>query len=80
VVFFWISTQKGLFISKENPLLIRTEVLFEDKGTGNYIEDSKGNIWFNCSRSIYSLKWGETYRISNTEGNYGPLTFQIYQD
>jgi ligand-binding sensor domain-containing protein len=78
---FWISTPKGLFYLHGESLINKTEILFEDSiGTGSIVEDSKGNIWFNCSRSIYSLNGSKLTEYRIEEGNYGPLTFHIYQD
>jgi ligand-binding sensor domain-containing protein len=78
---FWVSTSIGLFHLKESILTNISERHFkESKGTGSLIVDSKGDIWFNCSRSIYRLN-GENlteYRIE--PGDYGPLTFQVYED
>ncbi|MBK6544392.1 MAG: hypothetical protein IPG12_03845 [Saprospiraceae bacterium] len=52
----------------------------ESKGTGSIIVDFKGDIWFNCSRSIYRLSGEKLTEFRIEEGNYGPLTFQIYED
>jgi streptogramin lyase len=73
--------QKDFFISKENILTNISEKHFEEsKGTGSIIVDSKGDIWFNCSRSIYRLSGEKLTEYRIEEGNYGPLTFQIYED
>jgi len=78
---FWISTPQGLFQLSGASLINRTEKLFEEsKGTGSIIADAKGNIWFNCARSIYRLNGEELTEYRIAEGNYGPLTFQIYED
>lgn len=78
---FWVSTSKGLFHLKENIFTNISENHFEEsKGTGSIIVDFKGDIWFNCSRSIYRLSGGKLTEYRIEEGNYGPLTFQIYED
>ncbi len=78
---FWVSTSKGLFYLKENTLTNISEMYFEEsKGTGSIILDFKGDIWFNCSRSIYRLSGEKLTEYRIEEGNYGPLTFQIYED
>ena len=78
---FWVSTSKGLFHLKENILTNISKMHFEEsKGTGSIIMDSKGDIWFNCSRSIYRLNGEKLSEYRIEEGNYGPLTFQIYED
>ena len=78
---FWISTSKGLFHLKENILTNISEIHFEEsKGTGSIIMDYKGDVWFNCGRSIYKLSGEKLTEYRIEEGNYGPLTFQIYED
>ena len=78
---FWVSTSKGLFYLKENILTNISELHFEEsKGTGSIIVDFKGDTWFNCSRSIYRLSGEKLTEYRIEEGNYGPLTFQIYED
>jgi len=78
---FWVSTSKGLFYLKENVLTNISELHFEEsKGTGSIIVDFKGDTWFNCSRSIYRLSGEKLTEYRIEEGNYGPLTFQIYED
>lgn len=78
---FWISTSKGLFHLKENILTNISEMHFkESNGTGSIIVDFKGDVWFNCSRSIYRLSGEKLTEYRIEEGNFGPLTFQIYED
>ena len=78
---FWVSTSKGLFYLKENSFTNISEKHFEEsKGTGCIIVDFKGDVWFNCGRSIYRLSGEKLTEYRIEEGNYGPLTFQIYED
>ncbi len=78
---FWVSTSTGLFHLKENILTNVSEMHFEEiKGTGSIIVDHKGDVWFNCGRSIYRLSADKLAEYRIEEGNYGPLTFQIYED
>jgi ligand-binding sensor domain-containing protein len=78
---FWISTSKGLFHLKENILTNISEMHFkESKGIGSLVVDFKGDVWFNCSRSIYRLSGEKLTEYRIEEGNFGPLTFQIYED
>ena len=78
---FWVSTSIGLFHLKENILSNISEKYFEEaKGTGSIIVDFKGDVWFNCDRSIYRLSGEKLTEYRIQEGNYGPLTFQIYED
>jgi len=78
---FWISSSIGLFYLKENVLTNISELYFEEnKGTGSIIVDSKDDVWFNCGRSIYRLSGEKLTEYRIEEGNYGPLTFQIYED
>ena len=78
---FWVSTSIGLFHLKENILTNISEKHFEEpKGTGSIIVDYKGDVWFNCGRSIYRLSGEKLTEYRIQEGNYGPLTFQIYED
>lgn len=78
---FWVSTSKGLFHLKENILTNISEQHFEEsKGTGSLIVGSKGDVWFNCGRNIYRLSGEKLAEYRIEEGNYGPLTFQIYED
>jgi ligand-binding sensor domain-containing protein len=78
---FWISTSIGLFHLNRSRLTNITAMHFkESKGTGSIIVDSKGETWFNCARSIYSLNAEKLTAYRITEGNYGPLTFHIYED
>ena len=78
---FWLSTSTGLFHLKENILTNVSEIHFEEsKGTGSIIVDHKGDVWFNCGRSIYRLSADKLTKYRVEEGNYGPLTFQIYED
>ncbi len=78
---FWVSSSKGLFYLKETILTNVSELHFEEsKGIGSIIVDFKGDTWFNCSRSIYRLSGEQLTEYRIEEGNYGPLTFQIYED
>jgi ligand-binding sensor domain-containing protein len=78
---FWVSTSKGLFYLYENILTNVSKMHFEEiKGTGSIIVDYKGDVWFNCGRSIYKLSGEQLSEYRIEEGNYGPLTFQIYED
>lgn len=78
---FWISTSQGLFSLNGNTLTNITEVHFgKSIGTGSIIVDSNGIIWFNCSRNIYRLDENKLIEYRIEKGNYGPLTFQIYED
>jgi ligand-binding sensor domain-containing protein len=78
---FWVSTSKGLFHLKGNILTNISEKYFKEiKGTGSLIVDDKGDVWFNCGRSIYRLSGDKLTEYRIEEGNYGPLTFQIYED
>jgi ligand-binding sensor domain-containing protein len=78
---FWVSSSQGLFYLKENVLTNISKMHFEEsKGIGSLIVDSKGDIWFNCSRCIYRLSGEKLTEYRIEEGNYGPLTFQIYED
>jgi ligand-binding sensor domain-containing protein len=78
---FMICTSKGLYIYKEGSLTDISSDLFEEsKGIGNITETSNGEIWFNCGRSIYSLSNNKLTEHRISEGNYGPLTYQIYSD
>ena len=52
----------------------------ESKGTSSITEDSKGNIWFKIGRSIYRLNGEKLKEYRIAEGDYGPVTFQIYED
>ncbi len=77
----WVSSSKGLFHLKGNSFTNISEIHFEEsKGTGSLIVDSKGDVWFNCGRSIYRLSGEKLTEYRIEEGNYGPLTFQIYED
>jgi ligand-binding sensor domain-containing protein len=78
---YYISTSIGLFHLKGNILTHISEKHFDEhKGTGSIILDHKGDVWFNCGRSIYSLSGDKLTEYRIEEGNYGPLTFQIYED
>ena len=75
---FWISTSIGLFHLKGNILTNISEMHFEEnKGTGSIIVDYKGDIWFNCARSIYRLSGEQLAEYRIEAGNYGPLTFHL---
>lgn len=78
---YWISTPLGLFHLNGSNLTDITKKHFEEiKGTGSIALDAKGDIWFNCGRSIYQLSSEKLTEHRIEEGNYGPLTFQIYED
>jgi ligand-binding sensor domain-containing protein len=78
---FMICSSEGLYIYEEGSLTDMSSDLFEEsKGIGNITETSKGEIWFNCGRSIYSLSNGKLTEHRISEGNYGPLAYQIYSD
>ncbi|NQY30406.1 MAG: hypothetical protein HRT69_13145 [Flavobacteriaceae bacterium] len=78
---FVISTSKGLYLYNDDSVIDVSSIIFEEiKGTSNVIETSNGDIWFNCSRSIYCLSNNELTEHRISEGNYGPLAYQIYKD
>lgn len=78
---FMICGSKGLYVYKEGYLTdISSELFEESKGIGNITETSNGEIWFNCGRSIYSLSNNQLTEHRISEGNYGPLAYQIYLD
>ncbi len=78
---FWISTSVGLFHLKGDTLTNISKKHFKNnKGTDSLIVDFKGDIWFNCSRSIYRLSGEKLTEYRIEKGNFGPLTFQIYED
>jgi ligand-binding sensor domain-containing protein len=78
---YYISTSIGLFHLKEHILTNISEKHFDEpNGTGSLMVDHKGDVWFNCGRSIYSLSGEKLTEYRIEEGNYGPVTFQIYED
>lgn len=78
---YWVSSSEGLFHFNGNSFTNISEIHFEEsKGTGSVVVDYKGDVWFNCGRSIYRLSGEELTEYRIEEGNYGPLTFQIYED
>lgn len=78
---FLITTSKGLYLYSDDSGIDSSRFIFDEtKGTSNVIECSNGDIWFNCSRSIYCLSQNELREHRITEGNYGPLAYQIYKD
>jgi ligand-binding sensor domain-containing protein len=78
---FLITTSKGLYLYNDDSGIDSSRFIFDEtKGTSNVIECSNGDIWFNCSRSIYCRSQNELREYRITEGNYGPLAYQIYKD
>lgn len=78
---FLICSSKGLYRYADGALTDLTSDWFgEPKGTSNITEASNGDIWFNISRSIYRLKNGNLTEHRISEGDYGPLVYQIYLD
>ncbi len=78
---FLICGSNGLYSYKEGHLSDISRDLFEEsKGISNITETSNGDIWFNCGRSIYRLSNNKLTEHRISEGNYGPLTYQIYLD
>ncbi len=78
---YYVSTSIGLFHLKEHILTNISEKHFDERtATGSVMVDHKGDVWFNCGRSIYSLSGEKLTEYRIEEGNYGPLTFQIYED
>jgi ligand-binding sensor domain-containing protein len=78
---FLICNTKGLHRYKDGAVTDLTSDWFEEpQGTSNITEASNGDIWFNVSRSIYRLKNGNLTEHRISEGDYGPLVYQIYLD
>lgn len=78
---YWVSTSLGLFHLNQNVLTYVSEKYFgEPKGMGSIVVDYRGDVWFNCGRSIYRLSAEQLTEYRIESGNYGPLTFQIYED
>ena len=78
---FMICGSKGLYLYKDGYLTdIASDLFEENKGIGNITETSNGEIWFNSGRSIYSFSNNKLTEHRISEGNYGPLTYQIYLD
>lgn len=78
---FLICGSKGLYVYKEGYLTDISSDLFEEsKGISNITETSNGEIWFNCGRSIYCFSNNNLTEHRISEGNYGPLAYQIYID
>jgi ligand-binding sensor domain-containing protein len=78
---FMICSPEGLYKYKEGSLTDITNNLFQEpKGITNIIENSKGEIWFNCGRNIYHLSNNVLTEHRISEGDYGPLVYQIYLD
>jgi ligand-binding sensor domain-containing protein len=78
----WISTSKGLFHYADKTLKnVTADIVKNVKGTGSIMQDSDGNIWYISNlRDIYSLKGKNFTKYRIAEGDYGPATFQIYED
>ncbi len=78
---FMICTSKGLYTYKDGLLTdISINLLEESKGVSNITETPYGDIWFNSDRSIYHLSENKLIEHRISEGNYGPLAYQIYLD
>lgn len=78
---FMICASKGLYLYKDGSLTDVSSDLFKElKGIGNITETSNGDLWFNCGRSIYCLSNNKLTEHRISEGNYGPLAYQIYID
>jgi len=78
---FMICASKGLYLYKDGSLTdVSSDLFKERKGIGNVTETSNGDIWFNCGRSIYHLSNDKLTEHRISEGNYGPLAYQIYMD
>ncbi|MBK9043195.1 MAG: hypothetical protein IPN97_08405 [Saprospiraceae bacterium] len=78
---FMICASKGLYLYKDGSLTDVSSDLFKElKGIGNISETSNGDLWFNCGRSIYCLSNNKLTEHRISEGNYGPLAYQIYID
>jgi len=78
---FMICASKGLYLYKDGSLTDITNEFFEDrKGISNITETSNGDLWFSCDRSYYRLHNNKLTEHRISEGNYGPIAYQIYVD
>jgi len=78
----WISSKEGLYYLKDNVAKNITENNVElGKGIGSIAEDKEGKIWFVVNQHfLYSYDGKELTEFQKSEGNKGPVVFQIYKD
>jgi ligand-binding sensor domain-containing protein len=78
---YWISTSVGLYYLKGGMLVNVSRKHFDEPtGTGSMVLTSSGDLWFNCRRDIYKLSGDSLCKYRIADGDFGPLTFQIFED